>query len=128
MKAREMRRLPRLDPASYRGRAAVPWAIAMDARTTGWLDPLLHLRLRELLVHVCCRYRLICPAYVLMLDHGHFLLLGVEVREHEAFSAVAYYILENPVRAGLAEEFSRWEYSGCCVPGYPSLDPRAPGY
>lgn len=166
MRAQEMERLPRLDPGLYRGRACVHWAMSLDRRTTGWLAPLLHLRLREALLHACCRYGLVCPAYVLMPDHGHFLLIGTgeaadqrlamrmfrrlwsgllprghtlqrqaydhvlreEERACDAFSAVAYYILENPVRAGLTEEFAAWEYSGCCVPGYPSLDPRQPGY
>ncbi|WAC18993.1 hypothetical protein OVA24_17325 [Luteolibacter sp. SL250] len=29
------------------------------------------------MIHVCTRYHLICPAYCLMPDHGHFLLVGL---------------------------------------------------
>jgi REP element-mobilizing transposase RayT len=40
-------------------------------------------------------------------------------REHNAFEKVAWYILENPVRAGLVEGRREWRYSGCMVPGCP---------
>ena len=49
-------------------------------------------------------------------------------REHDAFLTVAGYILDNPVRAGLVAERSAWPYSGCCVPGYPELDPHEAEY
>jgi len=49
------------------------------------------------------------------------------LREHQrrrgAFSMVCRYVLENPVRASLAESPETWPYSGCIVPGYPRLHP-----
>ena len=161
-----MRCLPRLQPEHYRGRAIAHWTMAIDHRRQGWLDPLHHARLRELLCHALGRHRIVCPAYCLMPDHGHFLLCGLEeisdqrravhlfrkawntllapgfrlqpqahdhvLREEErtndAFRAVAWYILENPVRAALADRPEDWHYSGCLVPGYPDLDPRREGY
>ncbi|HWA85302.1 MAG TPA: hypothetical protein VG710_03705 [Opitutus sp.] len=57
-------------------------------------------------------------------DH---VLTGRE-REHGAFLTVAGYILDNPVRAGLIAERSAWPYSGCCVPGYPDLNPHKAEY
>jgi hypothetical protein len=46
-------------------------------RRTGWLDAAHHAAVRELLLHTIARYQLSCPAYCLMPDHGHFLLVGV---------------------------------------------------
>jgi REP element-mobilizing transposase RayT len=40
-------------------------------------------------------------------------------REHDAFRAIAFYILENPVRKGLVESADRWPFSGCVVAGHP---------
>ena len=48
------------------------------------------------------------------------------LREHErakaAFQKTAYYVLQNPVRAGIVGTASEYAYSGCMVPGYPDLD------
>ncbi len=49
----------------------------MNRRTRGWLTPAHHAALREILIHICARYHLICPAYCLMPDHGHFLFMGL---------------------------------------------------
>ena len=49
-------------------------------------------------------------------------------REHGAFSMIANYILNNPVRARVAASVREWSNLGCCVPGYPSLDPRTADY
>ena len=50
------------------------------------------------------------------------------LREHErkrgAFGSVCYYVLENPVRKGLAEKWADWAFSGAILPGYPDVDPR----
>lgn len=50
------------------------------------------------------------------------------LREHErergAVQAAAHYILENPVRAGLADDWCDYPFSGCVVPGFFRLDPR----
>jgi putative transposase len=140
--------------------------MTIDRRIQGWLDPLHHARLRELLCHALGRHDIVCPVYCLMPDHGHFLLCGTgdasdqlpavrafrqawnrllapryrlqsqahdhllreTEREKEAFHAVAWYILDNPVRAELADRWQSWPYSGCLVPGYPDLDPREEGY
>lgn len=50
--------------------------MAIGRRATGWLNELHHARLREIVCHVLGRYALVCPAYCLMPDHGHFLWLG----------------------------------------------------
>jgi len=140
--------------------------MTIDRRIQGWLDPLHHARLRELLCHALGRHGIVCPAYCLMPDHGHFLLSGMAEssdqrlavhlfrktwnallapryrlqaqaydhvlreteREHDAFQAVAWYVLGNPVRAGLTADWQIWQYSGCLVPGYPDLDPRQDDY
>jgi hypothetical protein len=52
-------------------------------------------------------------------------VLREEERERGAFSRVAHYIAENPVRAELVAEAKAWPYTGCMVPGYPTLDPRS---
>lgn len=69
--------LHRLRDAWYRGAAWVHWTMTIHERQTGWLTPTHHGALRELLIHVCARYHLVCPAYCLMPDHAHFLLLGL---------------------------------------------------
>jgi hypothetical protein len=40
-------RLPRLDPAAYRGLACVHWPMTLEARATGWLDTAHHAAVRE---------------------------------------------------------------------------------
>lgn len=158
--------LPRLAPEAYRGRVFVHWTMTVGHRATGWLDPLHHARLRELLCHALSRHEVVCALYCLMPDHGHFLLCGTAdssdqrlairqfrrewdrllaparrlqpkahdhvLRENEraqdAFQKTAWYIAENPVRAGLATEWRTWPYCDCVVPGYPELAPREPDY
>lgn len=46
----------------------------------------------------------------------------------EAFLTVANYILENPVRRGLASRSQDYPFSGACVAGYPDLDVRREDY
>lgn len=155
--------LIRLDPANYRGRSYVHWSMTVQGRAVGWLDPLHHAMMRELMTHALSRFKLICPAYCLMPDHGHFLWIGwsessdqkkavallregwsaalrrsgrelqkqpydhVLRREECArgtFSTVAYYVLENPQRAGLVACWQSYPFLGAMVPGYPRLDPR----
>ena len=55
-------------------------------------------------------------------------LLREKDRERDALQSTAHYIFENPVRAGLVEQWQDWPYSGCCLPGYPHLDPRKSHY
>ena len=49
------------------------------------------------------------------------------LRGHErrpgAFERVAWYILQNPSRAGLVGEGAEYPFSGCILTGYPSLTP-----
>jgi len=70
-------RLRRLAAGAYGGFACVHWTMAMEKRSAGWLNDLLHARLREAILHSCARYGLICPVYTLMPDHAHFVLLGI---------------------------------------------------
>jgi putative transposase len=157
--------LPRLAPEFYRGRAAIHWTLTIEQRRTGWLTPNFLPVWRHTLLHACARYHLVCPAYVLMPDHVHALVLGINdesdqrlaieflrkhlrlalapfewqhqahdhvLREsecqHGAFEAVAHYIFENPVRAGLVADWRTHSYMDCCLPGYPELDVRAVDY
>lgn len=161
----EKSHLPRLAPEFYRGPVSVHWTLTLEDRATGWLSPEFHAHFREMLVHVCARYGLACPVYVLMPDHMHLLWLGLQgksdqriaigfarkhlrpalapakwqhqphdriLRESEtlpaAFQAVANYILENAVRAGLVSQWRDYPYLGCCVAGYPDLDIRREDY
>src|SRR5258708_34952668 len=41
-----------------------------------------------------------------------------------AFTTLAFYIAENPVRAGLSASARDWPYVGSAVPALPELDPR----
>ena len=42
----------------------------------------------------------------------------------QEFEDAAYYIFENPQRAGLVEDWKSWPYLGAMVPGYPDLSVR----
>jgi len=55
-------------------------------------------------------------------------VLREEDRKRDAFSTVAFYILNNPVRTDLVEHWQAWPYSGALFPGYPHLDPRKDYY
>ena len=55
--------------------------------------------------------------------HDH--VLREEERKRDAFARVCFYILANPVRAGLTSESGVWPDAGAVVPGYPSLCPGA---
>ena len=54
-------------------------------------------------------------------SHDH--VLREEERRHEAFARICFYILANPVRAGLIPEMATWPYGGAIIPGYPKLHP-----
>ena len=158
--------LPRLPPELYRGGAYVHWTLTMNHRATGWLTAGFHHAWQLVLLHACTRYRLLCPAYVLMPDHVHLLWIGLgtpecdqrvalaflrrhlrphltparwqhqahdhvlreKEREHGAFQAVAHYLRENSVRAHLVDRWEEYPFHGCCIPGYPDLDPRKENY
>ena len=51
-------------------------------------------------------------------------VLREEERRGDPFRAVAHYIVENPVRAGLVETAEVWRFSGALVAGWPALDWR----
>jgi putative transposase len=53
--------------------------------------------------------------------HEH--VLRDEDRKQGAFAKISFYILANPVRAGLIQETEIWPYGGAIVPGYPTLHP-----
>ena len=55
--------------------------------------------------------------------HDH--VLREAERKRDAFARVCFYILANPVRAGLIKESETWPFCGAVVPGYPRLDPLA---
>jgi REP element-mobilizing transposase RayT len=83
-------RLPRLTAAYYRGFSTVHWSMTLENRAIGWLDNAHHGVLRELLLHTCHRYGLVCPAYCLMPDHAHFLWQGVAADSDQNL-AVAWF-------------------------------------
>ena len=51
-------------------------------------------------------------------------MLRESERERGAFPDVVNYVLQNPLRKGLAEGSTDWPYCGACFPGYPKLHPR----
>lgn len=53
--------------------------------------------------------------------HDH--VLRDEERKRNAFAKVCFYILANPVRAGLVKETDTWPFCGAIIPGYPTLHP-----
>jgi len=61
-------------------------------------------------------------------DQPYDHVLREKDRERNAFQAAAWYILENPVRAGLVKERGTYPHSGCFVLGYPDLSPFQDGY
>ncbi len=58
--------------------------------------------------------------------HDH--VLRENEREHGAFMTVAYYILANPERARLTDDWRTYPHLGAIVAGYPTLDPREEDY
>ena len=70
----ELRRLP---DGWYQSTAWVHWTMAIEGRRKGWLDETHHAGMREVLIHMCARYHLLCPAYCFMPDHAHFLFIGL---------------------------------------------------
>jgi REP element-mobilizing transposase RayT len=59
---------------------------------------------------------------------AHDSVLREREREHGAFGKVCFYILDNPVRAGLVSRPEEWRFSGAVVPGYPKLHPLEPDF
>lgn len=91
--------LPRLAPEFYRGLAFVHWTLTVDNRAMGWLDDAFHVRWQFCLLHAGARYRLACPAYVLMPDHVHVICLGLH---NDTDQRLAIEFLRRHLRPGLA--------------------------
>jgi len=51
--------------------------MTVEDRKSGWLDQHAHASWREVLLHTLHRYHLAAPAYCLMPDHMHVLLVGL---------------------------------------------------
>ena len=58
--------------------------------------------------------------------HDH--VLRQKERMRNAFASFCSYTLANPVRAELVKVAREWPYSGCVVPGYPTLHPFNEAY
>ncbi len=58
----------------------------------------------------------------------HDSVLRQAEREHGAFARVCFYLLANPVRAGLVDQPELWSFCGCVVPGYPKFHPLEPDF
>ncbi|MEO6001663.1 MAG: hypothetical protein ABIZ04_17050 [Opitutus sp.] len=82
--------LSRLAPEFYRGRAFVHWTLTVQNRATGWLNPTFSHAWQLTLLHVCSRFALVCPAYVLMPDHLHLLLLGLNETGSDQRTAIEF--------------------------------------
>lgn len=55
---------------------------------------------------------------------GYDHVLREQERARDGGAAVARYIVENPVRAGLVQRAPEWSYSGSVIAGWPDLDWR----
>ena len=55
-------------------------------------------------------------------------VLRQQERGPDAVREMAWYILQNPVRAGLVKRVEEWPNLGCMMPGYPTLHPLEEGY
>jgi REP element-mobilizing transposase RayT len=82
--------LPRLAPEFYRGRAFVLWTPTIQDRATGWLTPNFHHAWQIVLLHACTRYELLCACYVLMPDHAHLVLMGLNERRSDQRLAIEF--------------------------------------
>jgi len=58
--------------------------------------------------------------------HDH--VLREEERKRNAFAKICFYVLVNPVRAGLIQEMEPWLYHGAILPGYPKVNPSDPDF
>ena len=70
--------------------------------------------------------RLLAPRQLQREGYDH--VLRQQDRHRGAFEKIVFYILENPVRAGLAPTASAYSFSGVLIPGYPDLDIAHAGY
>ena len=63
-------------------------------------------------------------------DQPYDHVLHEDERQEQAFVAACEYIARNPERTGLVgfEEFAKYPFTGCLVPGYPELKPFEADY
>jgi len=59
---------------------------------------------------------------------SHDNVLRGEERKQGAFASACFYILANPVRAGLVPAIKEWKWNGALVPGYPDVHPLEEGF
>jgi REP element-mobilizing transposase RayT len=64
---------------------------------------------------------LLAPYKLQSQPHDH--VLSEDERKRNAFAKICFYILANPIRAGLIKETNPWPYRGAILPGYPKTDP-----
>jgi len=98
--------LPRLAPEFYRGDAFVFWTLNIKDRKTGWLTPAWYHAWQLTLVHMCARYELACPCFVLMPDHAHLLLFGINPLESDQRVAIEFF--RKQLSPGLAP--AEWQH------------------
>jgi putative transposase len=55
-------------------------------------------------------------------------VLRSEQRKRNVFSTACWYILDNPVKAGLVQKAGEWPFCGSIIPGYPILHPLEGDY
>jgi putative transposase len=75
--------LPRLERSRYQAFAAVHWTMKVEPPAPGWLTDHFHQDFRTVLLHVCAREQLYCPAYCLMPDHLHLMWLGLSMKSDQ---------------------------------------------
>lgn len=54
---------------------------------------------------------------------GYDHVLREDERKRNALAKTCFYILANPVRAGLMDEKQAWRFCGAIIPGYPAVHP-----
>lgn len=84
--------------------------MSIEARNTGWLDRRHHAEVREWLCHTTARYRLICPAYCLMPDRGHFFWIGYCEQSDQRLAAAHFRTAWN---SGLRKKGFALDFAGC---------------
>ena len=58
--------------------------------------------------------------------HDH--VVTIDERETGIYQDTIHYILQNPVRAGIVEDWRDYPYTGALVPGYPRLERQDPEF
>ncbi len=62
------------------------------------------------------------PGFLLQ-KQAHDTVLRERERKRSAFASACFYVLNNPVRAGLALNAREWPWLGMVIPGYPEGHP-----